>query len=87
MRINGTEVATSTKAASFGNTLTMKLYDAQSSSGGTVRNTTGDFLDHGMFAAKLSLAEAQLLEGYLAHRLNLTGLLPSNHPYKTVAPV
>lgn len=37
--------------------------------------------------AKLSTADRQKLEGYLAHKWELTANLPSNHPYKSVAPV
>jgi hypothetical protein len=37
-------------------------------------------------AAKLSTADRQKVEGYLAHKWGLTASLPNDHPYKSVAP-
>lgn len=39
-----------------------------------------------IFVPHNSEGHRQILEGYLAHKWGLTGLLPANHPYKTVAP-
>jgi hypothetical protein len=86
MRINGVEVNASTTVVSFPNTLPLRLFASLSATGTAIRNTAADFSHMGMFAQALSIAEAQVLEGYLAHRLNLTSLLPSGHPYKTNAP-
>jgi hypothetical protein len=36
--------------------------------------------------ASISLSDIQKVEGYLAHKWGLTASLPSDHPYKTVAP-
>lgn len=34
----------------------------------------------------LSIADSEVIEGYLAHKWALASLLPSGHPYKTVTP-
>lgn len=39
-----------------------------------------------VFASSLSVGDQEKVEGYLAHRWNLTASLPSTHPYKTVKP-
>lgn len=39
-----------------------------------------------IIATGLSESDRQKLEGYLAHKWGLTANLPSDHPYKTVAP-
>jgi hypothetical protein len=39
-----------------------------------------------VFNAFLSTTDRQKLEGYSAHKWNLASLLPSDHPYKSVAP-
>ncbi len=38
------------------------------------------------FSRALPEAERQKIEGYLAHKWNLTGVLPGSHPYKRIAP-
>jgi hypothetical protein len=86
LRINGSEVHASTVSVNFPNTLTMKVLAGLASNGTGIRNTVADFSHLGMFAQALSVAEAQVLEGFLAHRLGITSVLPSGHPYKTVAP-
>lgn len=35
---------------------------------------------------ELGTVDRQKVEGYLAHRYALTGLLPASHPYKTISP-
>lgn len=37
-------------------------------------------------SSNLSTSDRQKLEGYFAHKWNLTSALPSGHPYKTVGP-
>ncbi len=39
-----------------------------------------------VFYGESTVALAEKAEGYISHNWNLTSLLPSNHPYKTVAP-
>ena len=39
-----------------------------------------------VFTFGASVLNCQKMEGYLAHKWGLTANLPSNHPYKTVAP-
>ena len=39
-----------------------------------------------IFKDKLSSADEQKIEGYLAHKWGLNGDLPSSHTYKSVAP-
>lgn len=39
-----------------------------------------------IYAVEASLRLRQLVEGFVAHTQKLTSLLPSNHPYKTLAP-
>ena len=39
-----------------------------------------------VYPTVLSEADRQNVEGYLAHKWGMTGSLPSDHPYKTVAP-
>jgi hypothetical protein len=34
----------------------------------------------------MSVEDRQLMEGYLAHKWDMTSILPSDHPYKTTAP-
>lgn len=40
-----------------------------------------------VFPANISLEDRQKAQGYLAHRYNVTSLLPSDHPYKTNPPL
>jgi len=37
-------------------------------------------------SSQASLSDVEKLEGYLAHKWNLTANLPNDHPYKTAAP-
>jgi len=39
-----------------------------------------------IFTENVSQANSDKIEGYLAHKWGLTANLPSNHPYKTIAP-
>lgn len=39
-----------------------------------------------IYAAALTTEQRQIIEGYLAHKWGMAAKLPSNHPYKTVAP-
>ena len=50
------------------------------------RNWRGPVGEIIAFARKLSDADRQEVEGYLAHKWGLAANLPSNHPYKTTAP-
>jgi len=57
-------------------------------------NRTGsDDLTHGsikeilFFKKTHSVAESQIIQGYLAHKYSLTSVLASDHPYKTNAPL
>lgn len=46
----------------------------------------GDFGEALIYGRALSDAEIEQVEGYLAHKWNLTALIPSGHPYKATAP-
>lgn len=46
----------------------------------------GQIAIRGMFPSGLSEADRQKLEGWLAHRTNLTSNLPIGHPYKSSPP-
>lgn len=50
------------------------------------RNWRGPVGEVIAFGRKLTDAERQEVEGYLAHKWGLAANLPSNHPYKTTAP-
>jgi len=57
--------------------------------GGSVnfgRSFNGEIAEKIITTVDLSTADRQKLEGYLAHKWGLVANLPSNHPYKTVAP-
>jgi len=49
-------------------------------------NAWGGGIGEYIIATGLSESDRQKLEGYLAHKWGLTANLPSDHPYKTVAP-
>jgi len=50
------------------------------------RPFNGEVAEKIITTSDLSTADRQKLEGYLAHKWGLVANLPSNHPYKTVAP-
>lgn len=50
------------------------------------RSFTGAFSEVLFFASDLSTTDRQKVEGYLAHKWNLAGNLPDDHPYKSAAP-
>ena len=50
------------------------------------RSFIGGFSEVLFFAANLSTTDRQKVEGYLAHKWNLAGNLPADHPYKAAAP-
>ena len=50
------------------------------------RSFNGAFSEVLFFASNLSATDRQKVEGYLAHKWNLAGNLPSDHPYKSAAP-
>ena len=52
----------------------------------TDRSFTGGFSEVLFFASDLPTADRQKVEGYLAHKWNLAGNLPGDHPYKSAAP-
>jgi hypothetical protein len=47
----------------------------------------GNFGEAIIFNTELSESDRQKIEGYLAHKWNLTGDLPVNHPFKTLASI
>lgn len=46
-----------------------------------------DFAEIVIVSAELPLEDIERSEGYLAHKWGLTGLLPSEHPYKSTPPM
>lgn len=56
------------------------------SSAFTGRSFVGAFSEILFFATNLSVTDRQKVEGYLAHKWNLAGNLPADHPYKSAAP-
>lgn len=50
------------------------------------RSFRGAFSEVLFFAFDLSVTDRQKVEGYLAHKWNLAGNLPADHPYKSAAP-
>lgn len=46
----------------------------------------GSLAETVVFNSALSTTDLEKVEGYLAHKWNLTSKLPAGHPYKTVAP-
>jgi hypothetical protein len=50
------------------------------------RSFNGAFSEVLFFASNLSATDRQKVEGYLAHKWNLAGNLPADHPYKSAAP-
>lgn len=54
--------------------------------GGTTGYWNGSLQDLFGYSDELTLAERNRVEGYLAHRWGVSGLLPSGHPYKTYGP-
>lgn len=52
----------------------------------TYRNEGWELAEHLLFTRTLDSTEKQQVEGYLAHAWGRTDLLPSDHPYKSVAP-
>jgi hypothetical protein len=50
------------------------------------RSFKGAFSEVLFFASNLSATDRQKVEGYLAHKWNLAGNLPADHPYKSAAP-
>ena len=52
----------------------------------TADNLNADIAAVFVFNRKLSAEERQRMEGWAAHRYGLTGNLPPDHPYKSVAP-
>jgi hypothetical protein len=51
-----------------------------------LRNYNGDIAELVLIPGLPTTATRQRIEGYLAHKWGLTANLPSDHPYKTVAP-
>jgi hypothetical protein len=52
----------------------------------TAQLVSGKIAEIIVYNTNITDANRQLNEGYLAHKWGLTASLPSNHPYKTVAP-
>lgn len=92
IRINGAEVASTAAFQADGNTSNTDGRDAilgAFTDGGTslTQIFSGDVAELGMDNVHWTDAEAEKLEGYLAHRWGLTASLPALHPYKSAAPV
>jgi hypothetical protein len=69
-------------AAFFPNTFTIGAFK---------RTFISDYSQMAMYeivlvSSVITITNRQKLEGYLAHKWGLTANLPSDHPYKTVAP-
>ena len=79
IRINGTEVATSTVSAGHVGGGAMQIGDVNAS-------LTADEPALGAVPAKLTTAQAQTLEAALAWRNNLQDSLPSSHPFHNSPP-
>lgn len=76
---NGTEVTgTATPGLTAGLTATLGKYLNTQWFDGIMREV--------VVASALSQANRQLVEGYLAWKWSLTGLLPADHPYKNIRP-
>ena len=75
----------SKKSAEIGATLTnLKIGRDTANSSYDFGGDMGEIM---IFTRKLGLTEEQKVEGYLAHKWRGAASLPSNHPYKDVAPV
>jgi hypothetical protein len=85
IRVNGgAPASTSTSTTSF-------LWDAGNGEIGRSWTGSGYYFQGLMYeivitTAKLSAADRQKVEGYLAHKWGLAASLPGDHPYKSVAP-
>ena len=66
------------------NTGTDKAYIGAQVHGG--QPWEGRISEHIGFNRKLTTQEQQKIEGYLAHKWNITNLLPATHPYKQSPP-
>ncbi|CAA9584320.1 MAG: hypothetical protein AVDCRST_MAG86-3273 [uncultured Truepera sp.] len=88
MLINGVQVASSSTAIAFNTGVAMQIFNSpNASNGANTRNAAADVGMLGGFASQLTLANAQILTGFLAHRTRLQSLLPADHPYALNPPV
>lgn len=84
MFANGSTVANGNAGSTAIQALTLGNRYAIAAGGQTFLNGyIGEFL---VVSSTLSTADRQRLEGYLAHKWGLVANLPSDHPYKIVAP-
>lgn len=78
---NGTATSWTATTPNFGAEPTMIVGSAPGEAG-----YGGAVFEIVIYNRALGEADRQKLEGYLAHKWELAGALPSNHPYKSAAP-
>lgn len=62
------------------------LFGNGASSDGVANRIAGTMQELGTISRTVSIAETNMLHGYLAWKWGTQNLLPANHPYKTAAP-
>ena len=81
--------ATGIAALNFNGVYSIGTYSGNDYAGNNSGTTVSAQMNLGEFiisTAVWSTSDRQRIEGYLAHKWGLVANLPSNHPYKTVAP-
>jgi hypothetical protein len=87
--LNGSSIATDSTFTEFEATNTGRLliggryFDGAVSANSRLIGRLAEII---YIESALSLADRQLVEGYLAHKWGLTANLPGDHPYKTIKP-
>lgn len=84
---NGQDLKTTALADALSNALVRVCLGTGLGGGGP--NTSyldGQWAESVIYNSALSTLNRQKIEGYLAHKYNLNTLLPSDHPYRYVAP-
>lgn len=79
---NGTQQSSNTQSLSGSSSSTLTIGSAL----GVQQFYQGSLGEMIVYSSALSTTSRQQIEGYLAWKWGLVGLLPSNHPYKTVSP-
>lgn len=85
--LNGTCLGTVSQALQKGaNTATSRMFVGAARDDSLNGVLDGEVAEIIAYQGDIGDADRQKIEGYLAHKYNLTTNLPSTHPYKTVAP-
>ena len=79
---NGTQQSSDTKTLTGGTSSNLTI----GSTNGTAQFYQGSLAEMIVYNANLTAVQRQQVEGYLAWKWGLQGSLPSNHPFKLIAP-